>query len=79
MIHLPLRFGDKTKFRNLEVYFLVMDVPTAYNVILGHLTLHKVKVVIASYLTHIQYEADNGSIRNSLGTNAPLKNAIYSV
>ncbi|KAJ8428287.1 LOW QUALITY PROTEIN: hypothetical protein Cgig2_027419 [Carnegiea gigantea] len=41
MIHLPLRFGDKLKSRNLEVDFLVVDVPTAYNVILGCLTLHR--------------------------------------
>lgn len=50
VIHLPLRFGDKTKSRKLGVDFLVMDVPTAYNIILGNPTLQKVKVVIASYL-----------------------------
>ncbi|KAJ8440101.1 hypothetical protein Cgig2_026452 [Carnegiea gigantea] len=32
MILLLLRFGDKVKVRNLEVDFLVVDVPTAYNV-----------------------------------------------
>ena len=47
MICLPLCFGDKTKARNLEVDFLVVDVPTAYNVILGRCTMHKVKVFIA--------------------------------
>ncbi|KAJ8426885.1 hypothetical protein Cgig2_002733 [Carnegiea gigantea] len=35
MIHLPVRFGDKLKSKNLEVDFLVVDVPMAYNVILG--------------------------------------------
>ncbi|KAJ8435061.1 hypothetical protein Cgig2_015566 [Carnegiea gigantea] len=35
MIRLPLRFGNKTKVKNLEVDFLVVDVPTSYNVILG--------------------------------------------
>ncbi|KAJ8434797.1 hypothetical protein Cgig2_033747 [Carnegiea gigantea] len=35
MIRLPVRFGDKLKVKNLEVDFLVVDIPTAYNVILG--------------------------------------------
>ncbi|KAJ8430134.1 LOW QUALITY PROTEIN: hypothetical protein Cgig2_011078 [Carnegiea gigantea] len=43
VIYLSLFFGDKVRAKNLEVDFLVMDVPTAYNVILGRPTLHKVK------------------------------------
>ncbi|KAJ8420958.1 hypothetical protein Cgig2_001994 [Carnegiea gigantea] len=62
MICLPLRFGDKAKARNIEADFLVVDVRTAYNVILGWLTLHKVKAVIASYLLKLQFEADDGSV-----------------
>ena len=50
VIRLPLRFGDKSKARNLEIDFLVVDVPIAYNVILERLTFHKIKVVITSYL-----------------------------
>ncbi|KAJ8442978.1 hypothetical protein Cgig2_019551 [Carnegiea gigantea] len=41
MIRLSLCFGDKLKVRNLEADFLVVDVPTAYNVILGCPILHK--------------------------------------
>ncbi|KAJ8424154.1 hypothetical protein Cgig2_001616 [Carnegiea gigantea] len=62
MIHLPLRFGEKAKTRNLGVDFLVVDLPTAHNVILGRLTLHKVKAVIASYLLQLQFKADDGSV-----------------
>ena len=47
MIRLPLHFGDKLKARNLEADFLVVDVSKAYNIILGHPTLHRVKAVIA--------------------------------
>jgi len=32
---LPLHFGDKVRAKNLEVDFLVMDVPMAYNIIVG--------------------------------------------
>ncbi|KAJ8423410.1 hypothetical protein Cgig2_020947 [Carnegiea gigantea] len=45
MILLPVRFGDKSKFKSLEVDFLVVDVPTAYNLIIGRPTLHRVKAV----------------------------------
>ncbi|KAJ8434600.1 hypothetical protein Cgig2_025026 [Carnegiea gigantea] len=47
MIRLPLRFGDKGKARNVNVDFLVVDVPTTYNIILGRPTLHKEKAIIA--------------------------------
>ncbi|KAJ8444813.1 hypothetical protein Cgig2_034048 [Carnegiea gigantea] len=43
---------DKAKVRNLEVDFLVANVPTAYNATSGRPTLHKVKA----------FEADDGSI-----------------
>jgi len=46
MICLLLYVGDKAKARNLEVDFFVVDIPTAYYVILGRPTLHKVKVVM---------------------------------
>ncbi|KAJ8446988.1 hypothetical protein Cgig2_006616 [Carnegiea gigantea] len=41
MIRLSLRFSDKLKARNLETDFPVIDVPTAYNIILGRPTLHR--------------------------------------
>jgi len=53
MIRLPLCFRDKIKARNLEVDFLVIDVPTTYNVNLGRPTLHKVKAVITPYLLQL--------------------------
>ena len=67
MICLPARFGDKLKSKNLEIGFLIVDVLMAYNVILGHPTLHKVKVVIAPYLLELQFETDDGSIGKTHG------------
>ena len=43
MIRLPLHFSDRLKSRNLEADFLAVDVPAAYNIILGRPTLYKVK------------------------------------
>ncbi|KAJ8421745.1 hypothetical protein Cgig2_022428 [Carnegiea gigantea] len=62
MIRLPLRFREKVKAKNLEVDFLVVDVPMAYNIILGLPTLYKLKAVIASYLLKLQFEANDGSL-----------------
>ncbi|KAJ8446972.1 hypothetical protein Cgig2_006600 [Carnegiea gigantea] len=55
-------FGDKSKARNLEIDFLVVDVPMAYNIILGQPTLHRVKAIIVSYLLQRQYKVDEGSV-----------------
>ncbi|KAJ8432897.1 hypothetical protein Cgig2_014484 [Carnegiea gigantea] len=41
MIRLPVHFSDKLKSKDLEANFLVVDMPTAYNVILGRPTLHR--------------------------------------
>ena len=66
-VRLPVRFGDKTRFRSLEVDFLVVDVPTAYNVILGRPTLHKAKAVVAPYLLQLQFETDDETVGELLG------------
>ncbi|KAJ8425172.1 LOW QUALITY PROTEIN: hypothetical protein Cgig2_013326 [Carnegiea gigantea] len=54
MIHLPVRFGDKNKSKSLEVNFLVVDMPMAYNVIIECPTLHRVKAVVAPENKHKQ-------------------------
>ncbi|KAJ8435660.1 hypothetical protein Cgig2_015665 [Carnegiea gigantea] len=76
-VHLPLQFGDKIKSKNLEVDFLVIDVPSAYNVILGRSALHRVKAVIGPYLLQIQYESDDGTVGSCSKTSAPLVNVIW--
>ncbi|KAJ8434329.1 hypothetical protein Cgig2_010946 [Carnegiea gigantea] len=58
----PSNPRDKGKAMNVEVDFLVVDVPMAYNSILRWPTLHKVEAVIAPYLLQLQFEADDGSL-----------------
>ena len=53
MIRLPVCFGNEAKVKTLEVDFLVVDVPMAYNVIIGPPTLHRVKAVVAPYLLQL--------------------------
>ena len=53
MISLPVRFCSKLKSKNLDVDFLVVDVPMAYNVILRRPTLYRVKAAITPYLLQL--------------------------
>ena len=78
VIQLPLCFGDKAKVRSIEVDFLLVDVPTAYNVILGWPTLHKVKAVLASYLLQLQLKADDWSVASYKETNGQLESIVLS-
>ena len=50
MKKLSVRIGEKDNLRTVDVNFLVVDIPMAYNIILGHPTLSVVKAVIAPYL-----------------------------
>ncbi|KAJ8419986.1 hypothetical protein Cgig2_025349 [Carnegiea gigantea] len=78
MTRLPVRFGDKSKFKSLEVDFLVFDFPTAYNVIMGQPTLHRVKAVVAPYLLQLQFETDGGDIRELYAPASASKGLVAS-
>ncbi|KAJ8422388.1 LOW QUALITY PROTEIN: hypothetical protein Cgig2_024806 [Carnegiea gigantea] len=62
MIRLPIHFGDKFKAKNLEVDFLVVDVRTTYNVILGHPAPHK---------------GPHQAPRRDSAHNTPLRNLVH--
>ncbi|KAJ8426920.1 hypothetical protein Cgig2_010438 [Carnegiea gigantea] len=87
MISFPLSFGDKAKERTLEVNFLVIDVPTAYNVILGRPTLHKVKAVITPYLLQLlpktkkktQLGAYTSNVRVLVIITIPIRLAAFAI
>jgi len=61
-IRLSVRFGNKTKFKSREVDFLVVDIPTTYNVIMGRPTFHQVRAVVAPYLLQLQFKTNDGGI-----------------
>ncbi|KAJ8420451.1 hypothetical protein Cgig2_018428 [Carnegiea gigantea] len=58
---------DKAKARTLEVDFLIVNVPTTYNAIMGQPTAHKVKAVIAPYLLQLPFKTDDGSVGTMQG------------
>ncbi|XP_064994010.1 uncharacterized protein LOC135630770 [Musa acuminata AAA Group] len=48
-ITLPLTLGEVPRTKTVMATFLVVDLPTAYNAILGCPTLNKFRVVISTY------------------------------
>ncbi|KMS99544.1 hypothetical protein BVRB_1g022730 [Beta vulgaris subsp. vulgaris] len=67
IVTLPVRVGDKEASRTLFVKFLVVSDLTAYNVILGRLTLNHIKAVIVTHLMLMKFECDGGKIRSLYG------------
>ena len=51
-VTLYLTLGTQPRTRTVKVDFLVIDYPPAYNVILGKLTLNKIRAIVSTlYLT----------------------------
>jgi len=67
MKKLAVRIGEKHNSRTVDVTFLVVDVPMAYNVIIGRPTLSAVKAAIAPYLLLMQFELDDGRVGKLFG------------
>ncbi|KAL0416470.1 UNVERIFIED_CONTAM: hypothetical protein Slati_3478900 [Sesamum latifolium] len=60
MILLPLTLGTGHTRRTCMLKFLVVDVPSAYNVILGRPTLNAFQVVISMYHMKIKFSTPGG-------------------
>jgi len=64
---LLVRVGDKDNLRTVDVNFLVVDIPMAYNVILGRPTLSAIKAIIAPYLLLMWFELDKDRVGKLYG------------
>ncbi|KAL0284675.1 UNVERIFIED_CONTAM: Transposon Ty3-I Gag-Pol polyprotein [Sesamum radiatum] len=60
MISLPLTMGRETMRMTCLLKFLVVDVPSAYNVILGRPTLNTFEAVISTYHMKIKFPTTEG-------------------
>ncbi|KAL0313284.1 UNVERIFIED_CONTAM: hypothetical protein Sradi_5727700 [Sesamum radiatum] len=60
MISLPLTMGEGATRKTYMLKFLVVDVPSAYNVILGRPTLNAFQVVISIYHMKIKFPTPGG-------------------
>ena len=61
-VTLHLTLGSRPKTRTVKVIFLVVDCRSAYNVILGRLTLNKIGVVISMTSLTTKFFTDKGEI-----------------
>ncbi|KAL0426451.1 UNVERIFIED_CONTAM: hypothetical protein Slati_2819900 [Sesamum latifolium] len=60
MVSLPLTMGRGTAHKTCLLKFLVVDVPSAYNVILGRPTLNTFQTVISTYHMKIKFPTPGG-------------------
>ncbi|XP_065050275.1 uncharacterized protein LOC135680323 [Musa acuminata AAA Group] len=59
-VTLPLTLGTPPKSKTVMTTFLVVDLPTAYNAILGRPTLNKVRAVVSTYYQTIKFPTSAG-------------------
>ncbi|KAL0301391.1 UNVERIFIED_CONTAM: hypothetical protein Sradi_6415900 [Sesamum radiatum] len=60
MISLPLTLGTTPLWRTYLLKFLVVDIPLAYNVILGRPMLNAFRAVISTYHMKVKFPVDEG-------------------
>ncbi|XP_064995328.1 uncharacterized protein LOC135631519 [Musa acuminata AAA Group] len=60
VVTLPLTLGTPPKSKTVMTTFLVVDLPIAYNAILGRPTLNKVRAVVSTYYQTIKFPTSAG-------------------
>ncbi|XP_021760182.1 uncharacterized protein LOC110725011 [Chenopodium quinoa] len=60
IIELVVRVGERSKRRDIRAEFLVIDSPSAYNVILGRPLIHKIGRVVSTYHLAMTYTTNEG-------------------
>ncbi|XP_021738353.1 uncharacterized protein LOC110704846 [Chenopodium quinoa] len=66
-IVLPIRLGDGTTTRDAMTEFLVVDVPSAYNAIVGRPIIHDIQAVVSTYHLTIAYVSNRGVVEKVHG------------
>lgn len=59
-IKLPVKLGEGSQSRDLMVKFLVVDVPIAYDAIIGGPLIHDTQAVVSTYHQIMIYTSDTG-------------------
>uniref|UniRef100_A0A804K7V3 Peptidase A2 domain-containing protein n=1 Tax=Musa acuminata subsp. malaccensis TaxID=214687 RepID=A0A804K7V3_MUSAM len=60
-ITLPLTLGAPSRSKTVMTTFLVIDLPAAYNAILGRLTLNKIRAVVSTYYQTVKFPTHAGT------------------
>ncbi|XP_010670084.2 uncharacterized protein LOC104887185 [Beta vulgaris subsp. vulgaris] len=59
-VKLAVKLGEGSRSKDLMVEFLVVDVPTAYNAIIGRLLIHDAQAVVSTYHLTMVYTSNDG-------------------
>ncbi|XP_065007567.1 uncharacterized protein LOC135638383 [Musa acuminata AAA Group] len=60
-VTLPLTLGAPPQIKTVMSTFLVVDLPTAYNAILGRPTLNKIRAVVSAYHQTVKFPTPTGT------------------
>ncbi|XP_021757953.1 uncharacterized protein LOC110722989 [Chenopodium quinoa] len=64
---LPVKLGDGPQARDVMAEFLVVDVKSAYNAIIGRPIIHDMQVVVSTYYLAIAYVSNLGAVEKVYG------------
>ncbi|RWW09322.1 hypothetical protein GW17_00027184 [Ensete ventricosum] len=57
---LPVTFGDEPRTKTLMVHFMVVDLPSTYNVIIWRPTLNKLRAIVSTYHRSMKFPTSTG-------------------
>ncbi|CAL2238162.1 unnamed protein product [Prunus armeniaca] len=80
-IHLPISIGSAPQWRTITTPFLIIDCPTAYNVILGRPAMAQMKVFISTHMLLLKFPTPygTGTVRgDQLGPRSYYASAVKS-
>ncbi|KAJ8499439.1 hypothetical protein OPV22_009991 [Ensete ventricosum] len=63
---LPIPFDDEPRTKTFMVHFMVVELPSAYNVIIGRPTLNKLMAIVSTYHRSMKFPTSDGprEVRN---------------
>ncbi|XP_021768590.1 uncharacterized protein LOC110732912 [Chenopodium quinoa] len=77
-IVLPVRLGDGPTARDVMAEFLVVNVPSAYNAIIGRPIIHDVQAVVSTYHLTIAYVSNLGVVEKVHGGQVMAKSCYLT-
>ncbi|XP_021762916.1 uncharacterized protein LOC110727646 [Chenopodium quinoa] len=77
-IVLPVRLGDGPSARDVMEEFLVVNVPSAYNAIIGRPIIHDVQAVVSTYHLTIAYVSNLGVVEKVHGGQVMAKSCYVT-
>ncbi|XP_021756638.1 uncharacterized protein LOC110721757 [Chenopodium quinoa] len=76
-ITLPVTIGRDRAAQNVMAEFLVMDVPSVYNVIMGRPMIHQIQGVVSTYHQMMIYVSDKGHSERIQGSQEAARKCNY--